>query len=295
MKWLTRLLLVVLILLLIVGVGAYVYIDSLAEKGIERGATYATGLETSLDSAHVGVFAGRLELAGLHMDNAPGFDADRFLALDDGRVDVTLGSLRRDEVEIPDLTLTGLDLTLERKDGKDNYQYVLDNLKKLSSEEEPPTDPEEPAKRYVIRQLNLRDVTVQLRGYPLTNPTVQIDQITLENVGSDSDKGVLLSELTGIILDQVFQAVLESGIDLPGELASGLRSGVDALSGQFDELVGQVDLGRVTGELDKVTGEAGKAVEQATEGARKNLEDATKGLGDLLGGDKEEEETPNNP
>ena len=75
---------VVLVLLLVIGVlTTFFFIDRIAKAGVEKGATYALGVPTTLKSADVGVFAGTFAMSGLNVANPEGFDKEpHFLKLE---------------------------------------------------------------------------------------------------------------------------------------------------------------------------------------------------------------------
>ena len=121
---------VVLLVLIITAVAAVgFYLDAIAKGAIERGATYALGVRTTLDDADLRPLSGRLSIGGLKVDNPEGFKGDYFMRLDQGGVAVRLGSLRQEVVDLPHLRLSGLDLNLERVKKEANYNVILENLK----------------------------------------------------------------------------------------------------------------------------------------------------------------------
>ena len=74
------------IVLVAVVVIAFVSIDAIARAGIERGATFALGVPTTLGSANIGILSGEFTMSGLDVTNPEGFDGDYFLQLDEGFV-----------------------------------------------------------------------------------------------------------------------------------------------------------------------------------------------------------------
>ena len=287
-----KLLILVVVILLVGGAVAAVYsIDALARKGIESGATYALGGPTTLKSASVGVVSGTFSMSELNVGNPPGFTTPHFLALGNGGVAVSLGTLRQKTIELPSLTLEHIDVNLERRDGGgSNYKVILDNLDKLKG-----SSPTKPAasdeRRFIIRELTIKDVKVHvdLIGGPaalgeLTKINVPIDEIKLSDVGKTgtgvSGTGVTMSELASIIVQAVLGAAADKGGGLiPDDLLGDLK-------GRLTSLDGVKDLGL------KVLGDAKGSVEQvgkkAVEDVKKKAEDALdKGLKKLLpGGDK---------
>ena len=100
MKWIIRIVIVLMLVVMVLGVVGYVMLDKLTKKGIERGGTYAMGVETKLDGIHIGLLSGSVSMNGLSVANPEGFKADHFMSLREGNVDVALTSLMGDKVEV---------------------------------------------------------------------------------------------------------------------------------------------------------------------------------------------------
>ena len=105
------------IVFVVVGI-AFLSIDAIAKTAIERGSTYALGVKTTLSKADIGIFSGEFSLTGLDVDNPPGFDQEHFVELGEGKVSVSLGTLRAQIVELPLLALSDITMTLEKKGGR---------------------------------------------------------------------------------------------------------------------------------------------------------------------------------
>jgi hypothetical protein len=270
--------LVVLLVVVVVGllVAGVFYIDSIAKRAVEKGGTYALGVNTSLRKADVRILSGEFTLNGLRVDNPQGYDADHFLRLGEGDVAISLTSLREDVVRLPTLKLATLDVNLQKKDGKANYQVILDNLKKLSSDR--------PAEqKYVIDTVDLRRITVHVNALG-QNLDVPIDRIRLKNVGSaEGADGLPMAELMGVIVKAVFEAVIQKAGDvIPADVLTDLSQGVKDLA-NLDKLAEIADI-QALGELAGKAGEeAGKAAKELGEIGDK----AKQGLGGLIGGDKD--------
>jgi hypothetical protein len=277
--------LVILLLIVVVVAVAllFVYIDSIAKAGIERGGTYALGVPTTLDSANVSILGGSFAMSGLTVANPEGFKADHFMHLDDGGMSVSLGTLREATVELPILELNSLGLNLERTGGKANYKAILDNLKRFEtgggSGEKPPSD----GKKFVIKKLVVRDVNVVADVENLAKVTVPIDEIMLEDVGSGN--GVAMGELANIVVKAILAAVVERGGGLiPGDVLGELQGGLaqlESLQSMGVEMFTDVQ-DRVNEKKGALEG-IGKGLEDAGKGAEKALED----VGNLFGGKKD--------
>src|SRR5205814_1980323 len=104
---------ILLVILLVVGL--LFFVDSAAKAGIQRGGTYAMGVDTSVSSVSIGLLSGKLSMSGLKVANPTGFKSDRFMSLGQGDVAVSLGSLTKDTIIVPTLALDTIDVGLEKK------------------------------------------------------------------------------------------------------------------------------------------------------------------------------------
>lgn len=287
---------VLLALVVAIVVGAFLYIDSIARAGIEKGATYALGVKTSVQGVSVGVIGGSFSMRGLEVANPAGFTSPHFLKLGATDVAVSLGSLRKDTVELPLLSLADLDVSLERREGKSNYQTILDNVGRLQKGGDAKARDPGKDKKLVIRELVLQRITVRVDvvGAPgavgelvskVTKVTIPIDEIRLNNVGKTGEgvkgTGVTLAELSGIIVQAILAAAAEKGGDLiPTDLLGDLK-------GQLASLDSLGDMGmKVTATAKGVVEGAGKAVEEAGKKVGEELEKVGEGIRGIFDRDK---------
>lgn len=298
-KWLLTLLLTPIALLIIAMVVLVMVVNTAAKKGIEAGATYALGVPTTLQNANVSILGGRFGMTGLRVANPSGFKADKFFSLGEGRVAVTLTSLNKDTITLPELTLDTIDVNLERGANGANYKVIMDNLSKLGGKggEPKPAPSGEKEKRFIINELTIRKVTVKADvlgaaagavGEALgkaTGPvTIPINEIKLKNVGKTGTgvggSGVTMKELSSIIVQAVLSAAAENGggllpADMLGDLKSGLAS-LDGLKNMGLEVGGKLQ------EVGKQAEQIGKSLEGTAKDAQKQLDKLGEGLKDII-------------
>lgn len=302
MKWLIRGVIAIVLLVVIAVVVVALAIDGIARRGVERGATYALGVPTTLGVADVGLLAGEFSMDELEVANPEGFETEHFLALKNGQVAVSLGSLMGDTVEVGRIALTGLDLNLEKHGGKDNVKIILENLQKLSSGDKPADPPKEegPGKQYVIKEIDIGEITVHLKGYPVAK-TIKVAPIQLSNVGSAGEP-VSMAQVTGIIMRSIFQSLIAGGFELPGDLAGALTQGIAGLGALGDvDIEGIGKAAEAIGELgqnasesaaklgDQIGGETGDKIKDAGKQTEEAAQKVTEGIGNLIGGQKKED------
>jgi hypothetical protein len=268
---LIRFAVVLALAVVVVAVAFWWYVDSIAKTGIEKGATYALGVPTTVHKADVGLFGGTLLVENLTVGNPEGFKTPHLLAVKRSDLGVVTNTLLEDTIQVNRFELDGLDLHIEQKPGTSNVSEVLDHIKAKAGEPSEPGEPEEEGaggKKVRVDRIVVRNVTAHVQVLPVggdaTTLNIEVPEIVLEDVTSDNAEGVAVAELTRRILPAILTAVIKKGrgtipeMDLD-RLAADVGETTRALGEQARGLVEQVgkDAG---GLLDKVFkgGEEGK-------------------------------------
>lgn len=284
---------IALVVLVVVGVAVLIWrVDAVAKRAIEEGGTYATGVDTSLQSASVSLMGGTFKMEGLEIDNPPGYKSPHFLTLQRGGVSVALPTLMEETVELPELTLSGIDVQLEKADSGANYDVILQNLKRFESKDPAPTTDKGSGKKIALDRLVIEDISVGVTGFtPLDaamgTTTVKVPRIELTGLGSKG--GLTTGQLMNVIVKTVLSATIEAGA---GQLPQAL---IGEISGQLAQLAKLEELGiSSVGDIGAIGGRIGEAVQSGIEEATGKLKEQAgdiggqiqKGIGDLLGGQK---------
>ncbi len=303
----------VLIIALLVGgvIIAAANIDGLVKAGIEKGGTYATGVETTVEGVDVALFSGTLTMNTLQIDNPNGFSTPHFMTLGDTDVEIKLASISQDKIIVPKVHLSGIEVYLDKGNNPSNYNAILNNLKRFESDETaPPTDTAKDdvaSKPVVIESFVLEDISVHVANMPgvsmLTGDVaVTIPRIELKNIGEK--EAMSIGDIVGLVVKTVLSAAIENGggilpSDVLGDLAGGLGSlsslsdlGIDAIGGL--DGIGE-DIGKQAQEaVDDLTEQGEKAIEDikdqaedAAEDIKKELED---GIGNIFGKKKKDDD-----
>ncbi len=279
MKRFPKILVVLVVVLLLVVLTAPRLIGGLVATAVRKGGTYALGTGTELDSASVQLDG--VELRGLRVDNPPGFDTPAFVQLGQARLEVDLASLRSETVVSPLFLIDGLDVYIERKDGKTNYSPILERLEELGAGEGGAGD-DEPAggddqdgddpggKTFLVRKVQIRGVKAHLDLLPLggerTTLTLDVPPLELEDVGNagGDDSGTTVAGLFDRIVRATLDATLEAGGDqLPADLVADLQGRLEGvLEAELEGVRGKLDdgardaLDRLESDLEKKLGDA---------------------------------------
>jgi len=267
-----KVLLVVLMIPVLLVFGGVLFLDQIARKAVEVGGTQAMGVKTELDGISLKPIRGEGSLEGLKISNPGGFETPFFMHLSKGDAALQMGSLFKDTVVMETIELNGLEAHLEKSSRGSNYGVIIDNMKKA----EDTTKPEEPGKKFLVQLVVVRNIRVHAEVALGQTVHLNIDEIRLEDVGSDTESGVIMSQLMGTIVKAVLVAIVEQG----AELLPGIAKDLGGNLGKLGKIGAKVTI-KAAGQAVKVLGGAGKAVGGVAK-------DAIKGIGGILGGDDED-------
>ncbi len=245
---------VLLILVILIGIG-WTMIDSLVKAGVEKGGSFALGVETTVNDIDLSILKSRLVMDGLKIANPKGFETPHLM--DSGRfdVEVKIPSLITETIELKKFELDGLDVNIEQKLTGNNISKVMANLKRFGSGEE---EDEERAKgrKLSVDRVVIKNVVAHIHLAGLGEKTIKMPEIELTGVTSDNAKGIVLSELTGRIVTAVLAAIVENRQGtMPDLLASNLTADIIGAT----QAIGASEL------VEQVGGEIGSALREAAE------------------------------
>lgn len=283
----------VLALLLIIGViGIVVFafgqIDKIAKEAIERGGTYAMQVETTVQTVDVNLTEGTATMNGLNIANPRGFKTDHFFRLSDTSASVNLESIRSDTIVMPSITLSGIDVILDKGGKPSNYNTILKSLQRFESKDKGGAEPAvEGGKRVIINSLKLQDINIRVANMPglslaVGDVAVNIPEIELLDVGKEESMSP--AEVINLVVKTVLAAAVEAGGgiipgDILGELGNGL-AGLESLGDLGIKAISELNiddaLGGVQEEINKATEDVQKQIDDTT----KKIDDATKQLDD---------------
>lgn len=315
MKTAIKIIAVVAVLLILGIIGIVVLVlgstDRIAKEAIERGGTYAMQVDTTVDTVDVKLFGGTASMNGLNIANPAGFDTSHFLRLGDANASMNLETIRSDTIVMPSITLSGIDVILDKGASPSNYNTILNSLKRFESKDTgtdggdaPPAG--EGGKKLVINSLILRDINIRVANMPgislaVGDVAVNIPEIELRDVGKG--ESMTTAEVINLVVKTVLAAAVEAGGgiipgDVLGELSNGLAGleslgdlGIQAISDlNIDEALGgvQEQIEKTTEDVQKQVDDATKKIDDAAKDVEKQIDDATENLKNIFGGKKDD-------
>ncbi len=270
-KLLAIIVLAVIVLVIALGVLVSLLGGRAVKLAINKGASRALSVKVAVADVDLSILSGSLSLHGLSVGNPPGYKHENLLELETGSVDVELGSLLSDTVEINRLALDGAQVVLEQKDLVRNN--VRDLIKALPKAPESEKDIE--GKKLHIRELVISNTTVKVKL--LSAPTVPLKLATIKMTDLGGDNKLDTPTLVAKVLAAIAQGIAEQGAGvLPDELIGGLSATLNKTLELGTETIKQgADLAEKVLKGTQKTG--GKILDDAGD-LGKQIGDALKGL-----------------
>ncbi|MFM7807971.1 MAG: hypothetical protein ACKPEA_08580, partial [Planctomycetota bacterium] len=259
--------------LIVVGVIA---IDAIARVGIEVVATKVLGVQTTVHGTRLMLLGGESRVTGLEVSNPKGYTDPLFVSLGEASLTARISELISSEVRVRQVTVSDLTLTLEKDaSGKLNSSRISDNLPSTGEQKSAESKPDAGKSRtIVVSELRIERVKVRLRdlvGGKKGVVEANLPDIVLKDVKSDGSVDVLASQVSGVVIGSVLQAVVTSNIEgLSSEVTGGIR---DSLKNCTDSLPSDL-----RGPVEAVRGNMGEVLDKAGAEIQKGVGDALQGI-----------------
>ncbi len=206
---------VILILVLIVVIAISLFGDRALKTGIEIAGSDALGVAVTVADVDLSILRGKLGLQNLSIDNPPDYQHDKLLEMTDARIDVGIKSLLSDVVNIEEIKLDGVNVTLEQKGITNNIQDILKTISG-KGEEKDEQQAEPSGKKLHIDNLEISNVTVNAKLLPVPGKadtvTLTLAPIKMTDLGGDNKMDI--ADLSGKILMAIAKGIAEKGTGL---------------------------------------------------------------------------------
>lgn len=291
---------ILLVLLLVVGVGVGIYyIDSIAKIGIEKGASYALGVDTSVENVGISLLDGTMTIENMTLDNPKGFSfkTPHLIQLDRFDLGLQSSTLLKETIQIRQFKIDGLDINIEEGKTGNNFSKVLEYVKekfksdKAPGEEDKEKKEEKGKKKVKLDKIEIYNLVAHFHFSEslgkLGKIDVPIDELILENISSDGPHGDTVSQLSQKLLPIILAAIMEKAKDFPGIPPDLLK----------DINIDIADVGKVIGGdteklIQEIGGAAGKILQNLGDGdGDGEITDILKDIGNILS-PKDKDETP---
>lgn len=274
-KWIV---LGVVLLVVIAGVVVYVSLDRIVKGTVETQASSSLNLKTTLGSAGLAIFGGKVGLHDLSIASPDGYSAPHMLEVGDTNVAVSYGQLRNDPVHVNNITINKPKLVIEQQNGVFNFKKAMEQMPK--GDAPPATKSEGQPLKLIIDELTVKDAEVVIRpNLPGMSGdiTVPVASITMKDVGTGdgSKNGAAVKDVVMQVISAL-AASASNGAGVPEQLKGLLNANVGQVMSQF----GAEAQKRVA---SLVPGDAGQALSQAMKDPQSLVKDPAKALEGLMG------------
>lgn len=244
-------LLPIVILLVVLTATFYLVGTSLIKSGVEKAASSALGVPVTIKGITLSILQGHVSVKGLVVKNPPGYANETLLELGEATVNLDIGSLMSDTVNIQLIKLDGMKLTIEQKGLSNNLKEILDKL--------PKTEPKpEEGKGLHVNHLEITNTNVMVKLLPIPGKSdtvsLKLDPIIMDNLGTDQK--LRTGALTAKVIKAIATGVAKQGAGvLPDDMVKGIGSSLDKAA----------EIGKAATEEGKKVLESGK---EAVEGIK---------------------------
>jgi len=270
-------------------------------------------VDTTVQSVDVKLTAGTATMTGLNIANPKGFKTAHFFSMSDSTASVNIESINTNTIQMPSITLSGIDVILDKGGKPSNYNTILNSLKRFENKDtsgQPGGSAPAPksGKRVVIDSLKLQDINIRVANMPglslaVGDVAVHIPEIELLNVGKD--ESMTPAQVINLVVKTVLAAAVEAGGgiipgDVLGELGNGLAGleslgdmGIKAISDlQLDDALGgvQEEINKASQDVQQKIDDTTKKLDDAKKDVEKKIDDTTNELKNIFGGGKKKDD-----
>jgi len=230
------------LLIAVVAVVAWLVLDNLdriVTNAIEDTGSAATDTRVDVDGLHISVRDAEGEIAGLVIDNPPGFESGHAIRFEDIRLVLDAGTLLDDTVRVRELRVGAADVNLEQKgSAQSNLQTLIDNVSAYAG---PPAGDEDAAesRNVVIDEFVLETAQLRLRSELLGNAELALPRIRATDVGSGAAGATAadaLEEILRPIVAEALETAKSSAVEAGRERLE--EEAVERLEGFIDDKLG---------------------------------------------------------
>jgi hypothetical protein len=227
----------------------------------------ATGQETKLDAAELRALSGNLTLNKLYIANPKGFSSGGVVNLGSCSVTVDTGSLMSDKIVVKEIVLTGLAISIEQKDIKNNLLEIINYIqaqrgKPTAGEAAPQEAPPANASSGKGKDLDITvirivkpTIAIDLMGM---KETYNLDDIVIEHPLNEDGRLPKLIDIMGKILLQMADQSLHNP-----KIPANIQKLLDSNLGKLDKIIKLdklKDVTKIGGQLQDVVGDLQKGL-----------------------------------
>ncbi len=254
---------IVIVLIVIVFLAAVIGIisaDSILRSAIQTAIKKQLNVDSTVAKVSLKILNGTIEISDLKIKNPDGYQFDNILETRSIFVKTTIRGLLSNPVEIEQIKIDGIAMSIEQKGLSNNINDILKGMPSKEKTEPATQESARAAKNVHIAVLDINDIDVNVKLIPLPGKsdtvTLSIASLHFTDIGGDNS----LAQIIGRVFTEITNAVVKNGGGiLPSDMMGSLEKGVQQ---QFEQLSGQGQ----------------KILEKAGEDLKQKADEALKGI-----------------
>lgn len=235
-----------IIVLVVVGIGAYVALNSgsLVKSALEEFGPQFLGVDVNVSEVNLELTQGSAQVKGLRLGNPEGYAGDDMMSLDETKVVLDTGAISETLVVMKQVLIDGATVNAIANGQRTNFQQLMDNLDSAAgSADSGSSESSGPEMKFIIDRFDFTNAKASLSSDLLGDLSLNIPDIHLEDIGRKSN-GATAAEIAQQILKPISAAIsseaVNQGLDIDGvkanvtekiteKLGSGLKGLTDRL------------------------------------------------------------------
>ena len=292
----------IIVVILIIALFAIILnLGKIVKTGINTVVPQVTKCEAHVDDVNFNVFGGKFEIKNLVIKNPEGYKTDHAFALGHIFVNVKMGSLMSDVIEIDQVLIDAPEITYEVGLGNSNLNTILENVNSSlpSSDEEKKEEKEEKkegGKKVVVNLVKVTNgkigVSAKIAGgmeAPIVLPDIEIKDLGKKEGGISMVQAAAITLKTTLL--SIFDVLKSSGkllLDGAKAIGEGIVDGVKSLGdGAKDSIKSLGDSAKEgVKSLEDGAKSLGDSAKELKDNVKDNVKNAAEGLKNLIPGKK---------
>ena len=292
----------ILIVVLIIALFAIILnLGKIVKTGINTVVPQVTKCEAHVDDVNFNVFGGKFEIKNLVIKNPEGYKTDHAFALGHIFVNVNMGSLMSDVIEIDQVLIDAPEITYEVGLGNSNLNTILENVNSSlpSSDEEKKEEKEEKkegGKKVVVNLVKVTNgkigVSAKIAGgmeAPIVLPDIEIKDLGKKEGGISMVQAAAVTLKTTLL--SIFDVLKSSGkllLDGAKAIGEGIVDGVKSLGDGAKDSIKSLGDSAKDGvkSLEDGAKSLGDSAKELKDNVKDNVKNAAEGLKNLIPGKK---------
>ena len=292
----------ILVVVLIIALFAIILnLGKIVKTGINTVVPQVTKCEAHVDDVNFNVFGGKFEIKNLVIKNPEGYKTDHAFALGHIFVNVKMGSLMSDVIEIDQVLIDAPEITYEVGLGNSNLNTILENVNSSlpSSDEEKKEEKEEKkegGKKVVVNLVKVTNgkigVSAKIAGgmeAPIVLPDIEIKDLGKKEGGISMVQAAAITLKTTLL--SIFDVLKSSGkllLDGAKAIGEGIVDGVKSLGDGAKDSIKSLGDSAKDGvkSLEDGAKSLGDSAKELKDNVKDNVKNAAEGLKNLIPGKK---------